>query len=188
MHTSCAARGAGSAQSAADYLVGERDSAGRVRLCIEVVRGNPDHVATFADSLGFEHKYTSLVIAWGRRTGLPTPSSRPSSTSSRSRPGRDWSRTVTPGRPSCTGSTAMASTLMFWADVYYPRRNGCLTPPVATLPRIPPPPRLVHGIPNTAVASSVTAAPVDMEGLARGGITASPRGRKQNGAQSKRGG
>jgi len=64
MHTSCAARGAGSAQSAADYLVGERDSAGRVRLCIEVVRGNPDHVATFADSLGFEHKYTSLVIAW----------------------------------------------------------------------------------------------------------------------------
>ncbi|MYA45529.1 MAG: relaxase/mobilization nuclease domain-containing protein [Acidobacteria bacterium] len=64
MLISCAGRGKGSAQAAADYLVGERDSAGLVRPGIEVLRGNPDHVAAVADSLGFEHKYTSLVIAW----------------------------------------------------------------------------------------------------------------------------
>ena len=64
MHISCAARGTGSARAAADYLVGERDSAGRVRPGIEVLRGNPDHVAAVADSLGFERRYMSLVIAW----------------------------------------------------------------------------------------------------------------------------
>ena len=61
MHISCAKRGTGSARAAADYLVGERDAAGLVRPGVEVLRGNPDHVAA---SLGFEHKYTSLVIAW----------------------------------------------------------------------------------------------------------------------------
>ena len=64
MHISFAARGTGSARAAADYLVGERDSAGRVRPGIEVLRGNPDHVAALADSLEFERKYTSGVIAW----------------------------------------------------------------------------------------------------------------------------
>ena len=64
MHISFAARGTGSARAAADYLVGERDSAGRVRPGIEVMRGNPDHVAALADSLEFERKYTSGVIAW----------------------------------------------------------------------------------------------------------------------------
>ena len=39
-------------------------AAGLVRPGVEVLRGNPDHVAALADSLGFEHKYTSLVIAW----------------------------------------------------------------------------------------------------------------------------
>ena len=64
MHISFAAGGTGSAGAAADYLVGERDSAGRVRPGIEVLRGNPGHVAVLADSLGFEQKYTSGVIAW----------------------------------------------------------------------------------------------------------------------------
>ena len=41
MHISFAGRGSGSARAAADYLVGERDSAGRVRPGIEVLRGNP---------------------------------------------------------------------------------------------------------------------------------------------------
>ena len=45
------ARGTGSAQAAADYLTRERDSQGEVR----------DDVA---DTLAFEHKYTSGVIAW----------------------------------------------------------------------------------------------------------------------------
>ena len=50
--------------AAADYLVGERDAMGREREGVEVVRGNPDMVAAVADSLEFEHKYTSVVIAW----------------------------------------------------------------------------------------------------------------------------
>ena len=107
MHISFAARGTGSARAAADYLVGERDSAGRVRPGIEVLRGNPDHVAALADSLEFERKYTSGVIAWA-------PEDRPDRRPDRSRPrrvrgrrrGRDWSPTATPGRRSSTGRTA----------------------------------------------------------------------------------
>ena len=64
MHIRCLRHSTGSARAAADYLVGERDAAGRVRPGIEVLRGNPDHVVTVADSLDFEHSYTSVVIAW----------------------------------------------------------------------------------------------------------------------------
>ncbi|MDE2880360.1 MAG: relaxase/mobilization nuclease, partial [Acidobacteriota bacterium] len=64
MHIRFHGRGTGSARAAADYLVGERDSAGRVRPGIEVLRGNPDHVADVADSLEFERKFTSGVISW----------------------------------------------------------------------------------------------------------------------------
>ena len=64
MHISCHRHSTGSARGAADYLVGERDSAGRVRPGVEVLRGNPDHVAAVADSLAFEHTHTSVVIAW----------------------------------------------------------------------------------------------------------------------------
>ncbi len=64
MHISCHRHSTGSARAAADYLVGERDSAGRVRPGVEVLRGNPDHVAAVADSLAFEHTHTSVVIAW----------------------------------------------------------------------------------------------------------------------------
>ena len=51
MHIRFHRQGAGSARAAADYLVGERDSTGRVRPGVEVLRGNPDHVADVADSL-----------------------------------------------------------------------------------------------------------------------------------------
>ncbi len=56
--------GKGSAQAAVDYLVGERDAAGQEREGVEVLRGNPEMVAAVADSLDFERKYTSAVIAW----------------------------------------------------------------------------------------------------------------------------
>ena len=56
--------GKGSARAAARYLVGERDAAGHEREGVEVLRGNPDMVAAVADSLDFERKYTSAVIAW----------------------------------------------------------------------------------------------------------------------------
>ena len=64
MHIRCLGHGTNSARAAADYLVGERDSAGRVRPGIEVLRGNPDQVAAVADSLEFERKHTSVVISW----------------------------------------------------------------------------------------------------------------------------
>ena len=52
------------ATAAVDYLVGERDAEGQRRDGVEVLRGNPDMVAAVADSLDFERKYTSVVIAW----------------------------------------------------------------------------------------------------------------------------
>ena len=58
------ARGTGSARDAADYLLGERDAAGKPREGVEVLRGDPNQVAAVADTLPFEHKYTSGVIAW----------------------------------------------------------------------------------------------------------------------------
>ena len=64
MHIKFLARRTGSARDAAGYLLGERDAAGKPREGVEVLRGNPDMVAAVADSLDFEHKYTSGVIAW----------------------------------------------------------------------------------------------------------------------------
>ena len=58
------ARGTGSAGAAADYLLGERDAAGEPREGVEVLRGDPHQVAAVADTLEFDHKYTSGVIAW----------------------------------------------------------------------------------------------------------------------------
>ena len=58
------ARETGSARAAARYLLGERDAAGKLREGVEVLRGNPDMVAAVADTLAFEHRYTSGVIAW----------------------------------------------------------------------------------------------------------------------------
>ena len=46
-------RGTGSAKAAADYVLGERDAAGRPREGIEVLRGDPEQVAAVADSLAF---------------------------------------------------------------------------------------------------------------------------------------
>ena len=64
MHLKFLNRGSGSARAAADYLLGERNAAGEARAAIEVLRGDPRRVAEVADSLEFEHRYTSGVIAW----------------------------------------------------------------------------------------------------------------------------
>ena len=64
MHVKFLAHGTGSAGKAAGYLLGERDAAGKLREGVEVLRGNPDMVAAVADSLDFDHRYTSGVIAW----------------------------------------------------------------------------------------------------------------------------
>ena len=64
MHLKFLPHGKGSARAAVDYLVGERDAEGHRRDGVEVLRGNPDMVAAVADSLEFERRYTSVVIAW----------------------------------------------------------------------------------------------------------------------------
>ena len=58
------ARGTGSAREAADYLLRARDASGHLRAGVEILRGDPHQVAAVADGLAFEHKYTSVVIAW----------------------------------------------------------------------------------------------------------------------------
>ena len=67
------AHGTGPAAKAADYLTRERFPAQDQEQDqdqekhpeeVKVLRGNPDQVAAVADSLEFEHKYTSGVIAW----------------------------------------------------------------------------------------------------------------------------
>ncbi|WP_423924661.1 relaxase/mobilization nuclease domain-containing protein [Candidatus Palauibacter sp.] len=63
MHIKFLARGTGSARDAADYLLGERDATGQPREGVEVLRGDPHRVAAVADTLEFEHRYTSGVIA-----------------------------------------------------------------------------------------------------------------------------
>ena len=42
MHVKFIARGTGSAKAAVDYLLGERDAAGKLRDGVEVRRGDPD--------------------------------------------------------------------------------------------------------------------------------------------------
>ena len=64
MHIKFLPHGKGLATAAVDYLVGERDAEGQRRDGVEVLRGNPDMVAAVANSLDFERKYTSVVIAW----------------------------------------------------------------------------------------------------------------------------
>ena len=41
MHVKFIARGTGSARAAADYLLGERDAAGKLREGVEIRRGDP---------------------------------------------------------------------------------------------------------------------------------------------------
>ena len=72
MHVKFIARGTGSAKAAADYLLGERDSAGQLREGVDVLRGDPEMVAAVADTLEFEHKYTSGV----NRLGSGRPADR----------------------------------------------------------------------------------------------------------------
>ena len=107
MHVKFIARGTGSAKAAADYLLGERDAAGQPREGVEVRRGDPDVVAAVADSLEFEHKYTSGVIAWAIPTwSPPSPTRWSSSTSTPPASSRGRRRTVRPPRRSRPCSTS----------------------------------------------------------------------------------
>ena len=56
--------GAGSGESAANYLVRKQDHKGLDRAEVRVLRGDPHAVAAVADSLHFVHRYSSAVIAF----------------------------------------------------------------------------------------------------------------------------
>ncbi|MBD3806840.1 relaxase/mobilization nuclease domain-containing protein, partial [Sulfuricurvum sp.] len=72
MHIKHLKTGRGSARSAKNYLLREHDHKGEIRQSVEVLRGNPELVTQLADSLEFEHRYTSAVIAW-HPDDKPTP-------------------------------------------------------------------------------------------------------------------
>lgn len=64
MHIKFIGRGKGSAKDAETYNLQTHDHNGEVRADVQVLRGNPSFVSELADSLEFEHRYTSGVIAW----------------------------------------------------------------------------------------------------------------------------
>jgi len=72
MHIKFMAHGTGSGKSASDYLLKDKDHRNNSRKSVEILRGNPDHFSAVADSLNFEHKYRSAVIAWAPED-QPTP-------------------------------------------------------------------------------------------------------------------
>lgn len=64
--------GTGNAKKASNYLLQEKDSTGKIRDAVEILRGDPEQVAAVANSLNFKHRYTSGVIAWAPGDN-PTP-------------------------------------------------------------------------------------------------------------------
>lgn len=72
MHIKFLKHGRGDARKAAAYVLAERDHLGHVRAGVEVLRGDPRHVAEVANSLDFVHRYRSAVIAWAP-DDKPTP-------------------------------------------------------------------------------------------------------------------
>jgi hypothetical protein len=72
VHIKFLEQGSGSGESAANYLLQDRDHTGENRAGIDVLLGNPHAVAAVADSLDFKRKYSSAVISWAP-TDRPTP-------------------------------------------------------------------------------------------------------------------
>jgi hypothetical protein len=72
MHHKCGAHDRGSGTGAVKYLLGLYDSKGQLRAGVEVLRGDPKQVAHLINSLKFNCRYTSEVIAWTKEDD-PTP-------------------------------------------------------------------------------------------------------------------
>jgi hypothetical protein len=64
MHIKFLSHGTGSAGGAVSYLLRENDHLGLERAEVQVLRGNPQMVATVADNLNFVHRYSSGVVSW----------------------------------------------------------------------------------------------------------------------------
>ena len=113
------AHGTGSAAKAAEYLTRERFPAQDQEQEknpeeVKVLRGNPDQVAAVADSLEFEHKYTSGVIAWAPEDAPSDAQIERVVDEFEKTAWAGWRRTATPGRPSSTEKRAAGSTCMSW--------------------------------------------------------------------------
>ncbi len=72
MHIKHLKHGTGSGADAESYLMDDTDHQGRDRGGVEVLRGDPQHVAVVVDSLDTKWKYSSGVIAW-HPDDNPTP-------------------------------------------------------------------------------------------------------------------
>jgi len=72
MHIKFLKHGSGNAKKAANYLTQEHGHNGTRREAVEVLRGDPYQVAAVADSLDFDLKYRSAVIAFAPED-QPTP-------------------------------------------------------------------------------------------------------------------
>ena len=94
---------------AVDYLLGERDAAGKPRDGVEVRRGDPDMVAAVADTPKFEHKYTSGVTAWAPKD-RPTSAQAPQLSSAPSRANAVAASTPPMRRPATASSSRGPST------------------------------------------------------------------------------
>ena len=64
MHIKFLAHGTGSAARASAYLMGPLDHTGAERAGVTVLRGDPVLFAAVADSLPFQHRYSSAAISW----------------------------------------------------------------------------------------------------------------------------
>jgi hypothetical protein len=64
MHVKFLSHDKGSGRAAVAYLLGEKDSQGRVRADVQVLRGNPEQLGQLIDSLKFVNRYSSAVIAF----------------------------------------------------------------------------------------------------------------------------
>ena len=102
----------GSARAAADYLLGERDTAGKTRgPRPEILHGDPAVVAAVADSLEFKAQVHLRRDRQGARGPAdPAHRSRPCSTGSRRRPGPGSSRIAAPRSSTARGAAASTCT------------------------------------------------------------------------------
>lgn len=64
MHIKFLSHDRGSGRAAIAYLMGEKDSQGKVRAGVQVLRGNPEQIGHLIDSLKFVSRYSSVVIAF----------------------------------------------------------------------------------------------------------------------------
>lgn len=72
MHIKFTRHGKGCPRKAAGYLLSEKDHKGDYRPFIETLRGDAQTFVAITESLDFDYRYTSGIIAWSKDDD-PTP-------------------------------------------------------------------------------------------------------------------